>query len=111
LNHPRPPSPLPGTPPVLPQVGTIAAWSDGLFQSGKPCAWKNATVLTPAFDVTVPPGKEVKVTFELPAAAAPAGAWRQMAVVVDANCTNAQVGPPRGPLYETATKYYATKGP
>lgn len=93
------------------KVGAVAAWSDGLLQSGTPCAWKNATVLTPAFDVTVPPGKEATVSFELPAAAAPAGAWRKMAVVVDANCTNAQVGPPYGPLVQTATEYYATKGP
>jgi hypothetical protein len=101
---PLPPPPPNPTPPVAPQIGAIAAWNDAHFAAGSACAWKNATLLTPPFDVTVPPGKEATVSFDLPAAP-DAGVWRTLTARVDANCTN-----PKGPSQpRAASKPYETK--
>ena len=65
------------------------------------------TVLTPAFDTVVPAGKEAKVAFEVPAVNI-AGVWRELAIQVDANCTNGQTGSVGFPSITKAYQIKAT---
>jgi hypothetical protein len=104
--HPSP-SPLPPAPAHLPpQIGAIAAWNDAVNQAGTPCASEKTTVLTPAFDVTIPPGGVATVSFDLPAVS-DAGVWRTLWLQLDAGCAMPRpapdyyVGGAVGALYST----------